>query len=145
MALRFAREGAHVILAARTVGGLEEVDDEIRKFGGEATLVPLDLRNGELIDQLGGRIYERFGRLDILVGNAAMLGTLSPAGPHRPRRVRGRLRRQHRRQLPAAARLRPAAAQIGRRPRRPWSPPAPPRRPSPTGAPTPPAKPRSSI
>ncbi len=63
---------------ARTVGGLEEIDDAIRASGREATLVPLDLRQGEMIDQLGAAIYERFGRLDILVGNAAMLGTLSP-------------------------------------------------------------------
>ena len=77
-AKRLAAEGAHVILAARTVGGLEEVDDAIRAAGGEATLVPLDLRQADMIDQLGGRIYERFGRLDILIGNAAMLGSLSP-------------------------------------------------------------------
>lgn len=78
VACRFAEEGAHIIIAARTVGGLEEIDDAVRKFGREATIVPIDLRNGELIDQLGGRIYERYGKLDILVGNAAMLGTLSP-------------------------------------------------------------------
>jgi len=78
VAKRFAAEGAHVVLTARTVGGLEEVDDAIRAAGGAATLVPLDLRQAEMIDALGASIYERFGKLDILVGNAAMLGSLSP-------------------------------------------------------------------
>jgi len=74
----FAAAGAHVILVARTVGGLEAVDDAIREAGGQATLVPLDLRQHELIDQLGASIYERWGKLDILLGNAAMLGQLTP-------------------------------------------------------------------
>jgi|SRR5688572_27354009 NAD(P)-dependent dehydrogenase (short-subunit alcohol dehydrogenase family) len=82
VARRFAAEGARLILAARTVGGLEEVDDQIRQAGGErATLVPLDLGNGAQIDQLGAAIFERFKRLDILVGNAGAVGTLSPM-PH---------------------------------------------------------------
>ena len=82
VAHRFAAEGARLILAARTVGGLEEVDDQIRQAGGEpATLVPLDLRNGAQIDQLGAAIFERFKRLDVLVGNAGTAGTLSPV-PH---------------------------------------------------------------
>ncbi|HEU0072307.1 MAG TPA: SDR family NAD(P)-dependent oxidoreductase [Alphaproteobacteria bacterium] len=81
VAKRYAAEGAHVILTARTVGGLEEVDDSIRKAGhGEATLVPLDLAKGAEIDKLGPAILERFGKLDILVGNAGQLGTLSPMG-----------------------------------------------------------------
>lgn len=80
VAKRFAQEGAHVILVARTVGGLEEVDDAIRSLGGQATLVPLDLSDHDKIDTLGVHIYQRFGKLDILVGNAAMLGTLSPLG-----------------------------------------------------------------
>ncbi len=81
VAKRFAAEGAKLVLAARTVGGLEEVDDEIRKAGGdEATLVPLDLRDFEAIDQLGAALYQRFGRLDVLVGNAGVLGVLSPLG-----------------------------------------------------------------
>lgn len=81
VAKRFAAEGAHVILTARTVGGLEEVDDSIRKAGhGEATLVPLDLAKGAEIDKLGPAILERFGKLDILVGNAGQLGILSPMG-----------------------------------------------------------------
>lgn len=78
VARRFAAEGAHLILTARTVGGLEEVDDEIRRIGGQATLIPADLTMMEQIDKMGGAIYARFKRLDILVGNAATLGTLSP-------------------------------------------------------------------
>ncbi|MFQ5533855.1 MAG: SDR family NAD(P)-dependent oxidoreductase [Sphingomonadales bacterium] len=74
----FAAEGAHVILTARTVGGLEEMDDVIKAAGGTATLVPLDLTDGEGIDRLGGAIAERWGRLDILVGNAGVLGALGP-------------------------------------------------------------------
>ncbi len=81
VARRFAAEGAQVILTARTVGGLEEVDDRIRADGGStATLVPLDLRDFDKIDALGASLYERFGKLDVLVGNAGILGTLSPAG-----------------------------------------------------------------
>ena len=80
VARRFAAEGAHVILTARTVGGLEEVDDAIRADGGApATLVPLDLRDSAEIDKLAPAIAGRFGRLDILVGNAGVLGTLGPA------------------------------------------------------------------
>ena len=79
VAKRFAAEGAHLILTGRTVGGLEEVDDAIQAAGGKpATLVPLDLRQSDMIDALGAQIYERFGKLDILVGNAAILGSLSP-------------------------------------------------------------------
>jgi len=73
-----AAEGAHVILVARTVGGLEETDDEIRKAGGTATLVPLDLRDFPAIDRLGATVHERWGRLDALLGNAGVLGTLTP-------------------------------------------------------------------
>jgi NAD(P)-dependent dehydrogenase (short-subunit alcohol dehydrogenase family) len=80
VAERFAAEGAHLVLAARTVGGLEEVDDKIRAAGGSATLVPLDLRDFIKIDGLAATIYERFKRLDILVGNAAEFGTFSPLG-----------------------------------------------------------------
>lgn len=78
VAQRFANEGAHVILVARTVGGLEAVDDAIQKAGGKATLVPMDLSDGNKIDQLGTQIAERYGKLDIVVGNAAMLGSLIP-------------------------------------------------------------------
>ena len=80
VAVRFAGEGAHVVLAARTVGGLEEVDDRVRAGGGSATLVPLDLREFIRIDELAAALYQRYGRLDILVGNAAEFGTFSPAG-----------------------------------------------------------------
>lgn len=78
LAERFAEEGARLILVARTTGGLEEVDDRVRAAGGEATLVPQDLTNGAAIDELGGAIAKRFGHLDILIGNAAELGPLSP-------------------------------------------------------------------
>ncbi len=77
-ALEAARRGAHVIALARTVGGLEELDDAIKTLGGEATLVPLDIRNGDGIDRLGLTIYQRWGRLDGLVANAAHLGALTP-------------------------------------------------------------------
>ncbi len=80
VARRFAAEGAHVILVARTVGGLEERDDEIRALGGSATLAPLDLRDFDKLDQMGASLYQRFGRLDVLVGNAGVLGALSPLG-----------------------------------------------------------------
>ena len=78
VAKRFAEEGAHVILLARTIAGLEELDDKIREFGGQATLVPIDLRKFDDIDRVGGAIYERFGKLDVVVGNAGQLGALSP-------------------------------------------------------------------
>ena len=80
MALAYAREGAHVILAGRTVGALEEVDDEIREIGGGATLLTLDLKRQDKIDALGPTIYQRWQKLDILVGNAGILGPLSPLG-----------------------------------------------------------------
>ena len=73
-----AKAGAHVILTARTVGGLEDADDEIRKVGGTATLVPMNLRDFDAIDRLGASIYERWGKLDALLGNAGVLGTLTP-------------------------------------------------------------------
>jgi NAD(P)-dependent dehydrogenase (short-subunit alcohol dehydrogenase family) len=84
-ALAYAREGAHCILLARTVGGLEEVDDQIKAIGGSATLVPLDVTDGPGIDRLGAALYERYRRLDVLVGNAAILGTLSPMGHIEPK------------------------------------------------------------
>lgn len=78
VALTFAREGAHVIITGRVGGALEELDDEIRAMGGAATLLQLDLRKGEKVDQLGPTIYARWGKLDVLVGNAGTLGSLSP-------------------------------------------------------------------
>ena len=78
VALEAARRGAHVIALARTIGGLEDLDDAIKAVGGEATLVPLDIRDGDGIDRLGAAIFERWGRLDGLVGNAGVLGTITP-------------------------------------------------------------------
>ncbi len=77
-ALALARSGAHVIATARTVGGLEELDDAIKAVGGTATLVPFDLADMDAIDRLGGAIFERWAKLDILVANAGILGVISP-------------------------------------------------------------------
>ncbi len=89
VAKAYAAEGAHVILVARTTGALEEVDDVIKaqsdqEGDGGATLVPMDLCDFGAIDDLGRQIFERWGKLDILVGNAAILGDLSPVGHIRP-------------------------------------------------------------
>jgi NAD(P)-dependent dehydrogenase (short-subunit alcohol dehydrogenase family) len=78
VALAFVREGAHVLLLARTAKALEEIDDQVKAEGGSATLIPLNLTDGKKIDALGPSLYERFGRLDVLVGNAAILGGLRP-------------------------------------------------------------------
>ena len=85
LSLALAREGAHVIAVARTVGGLEELDDEIVASGGSATLVPFDLKDFPAIDRLGEAVFERWKRLDILIGNAGMLGQLSPLGHIKPK------------------------------------------------------------
>ena len=85
IARRFAREGAHLILVARTQGGLEELDDEIASLGGSATLLPLDLREFDQIDRMGAALFERFGRLDVLVGNAATFSELTPVGHLSPK------------------------------------------------------------
>lgn len=88
VAERFAAEGAQVILVARTQAGLEEVDDAIRAASGgarSATLMPLDLSHGDDIDRLIGGIAQRFSRLDILVGNAGLLGTMTPLAQIDPR------------------------------------------------------------
>src|SRR5256714_13997325 len=79
-ALALAKAGAHVVALARTVGGLEELDDAIKAAGGSATLVPLDLKDYAGIDRLALALRERFVRLDVLVGNAGILGALSPLG-----------------------------------------------------------------
>jgi NAD(P)-dependent dehydrogenase (short-subunit alcohol dehydrogenase family) len=79
-ALALARLGAHVVLTARTQGGLEETDDLVRAAGGTSTLLPLDLKDGEQIDAVGPTLVQRFGRLDILVHNAGALGKLTPVG-----------------------------------------------------------------
>jgi len=78
VALELARAGAHIVALARTQGALEELDDEIRAFGGEATLVPCDLADFDALDRLGRALFDRWGRLDVFVGNAGVLGPLSP-------------------------------------------------------------------
>jgi NAD(P)-dependent dehydrogenase (short-subunit alcohol dehydrogenase family) len=83
IALAYAREGAHVLLLARSLATLGRVDDEIRAASGKASLIPLDLTDGGAIDALGPSLYERYGHLDVFVGNAAILGRLSPL-PHIP-------------------------------------------------------------
>ena len=77
-ALEAARRGAHIVAVARTVGGLEDLDDEIKAVGSETTLVPLDVRDGDGIDRLGKAIFDRWGKLDGLIGNAGVLGTITP-------------------------------------------------------------------
>jgi NAD(P)-dependent dehydrogenase (short-subunit alcohol dehydrogenase family) len=78
VALELARAGAHVVALARTQGALEFLDDEIGKLGGSATLVPCDLADFDAIDRLGASIFDRWGRLDVLIGNAGVLGPLTP-------------------------------------------------------------------
>jgi NAD(P)-dependent dehydrogenase (short-subunit alcohol dehydrogenase family) len=78
VALELARAGTHVIALARTQGALEELDDAIHAAGSEATLVPCDLKDFEALDRLGAAIYERWGRLDILIANGGILGPLTP-------------------------------------------------------------------
>jgi NAD(P)-dependent dehydrogenase (short-subunit alcohol dehydrogenase family) len=80
VARALAREGAHVVAVARTVGGLEELDDSIKQDGGTATLVPLDLADLVGLARLGAALNERYGKLDVLVGNAGLLGPVSPLG-----------------------------------------------------------------
>ena len=81
VALALAREGAHVVISARSTGALEDLDDAIQALGGSATILQLDLTRAEKIDQLGPALFERWGKLDILVGNAGILGDLTPV-PH---------------------------------------------------------------
>jgi NAD(P)-dependent dehydrogenase (short-subunit alcohol dehydrogenase family) len=84
-ALGLAKAGAHVIATARTQGGLEALDDEIFKATGEhATLVPMDIKDGNGIDTLGGVIFERWGKLDILVSAAGDLGLITPVAHLEP-------------------------------------------------------------
>jgi NAD(P)-dependent dehydrogenase (short-subunit alcohol dehydrogenase family) len=80
IAKALALQGAHVVALARTKGGLEELDDELKALGAQISLVRLDLREGAQIDNLGPTLYERWQRLDIFVGNAGILGPLSPLG-----------------------------------------------------------------
>ena len=81
VAVELAKLGAHVVLVARTAGGLEAADDAVRAVGGTATLLPLDLREGAALDMIGPTIFERFRRLDIMVSNAAIMSKVTPA-PH---------------------------------------------------------------
>src|SRR5215472_9524330 len=85
VSLALARAGAHVVAVARTVGGLEELDDEIRKLGGSATLVPLDMTDYGGIARLAGALNERYRRLDVLIGNAGIGGPSSPLGHVEPK------------------------------------------------------------
>ena len=78
LSLALARAGAHVVAVARTVGGLEELDDAVRAAGSSATLVPLDMRDTEGLYRLARALDERYQRLDVLVGNAAIVGQRSP-------------------------------------------------------------------
>jgi NAD(P)-dependent dehydrogenase (short-subunit alcohol dehydrogenase family) len=80
-----AAQGVHVIAVARTVGGLEELDDEIKNLGGSATLVPLDLKDFEALDRLGASIFERWKKLDAFLGNAGVLGVLTPMSHLQPK------------------------------------------------------------
>jgi NAD(P)-dependent dehydrogenase (short-subunit alcohol dehydrogenase family) len=84
-ALALAEAGAHVVALARTQGALEELDDAIQAAGGTATLVPVDLKDFDALDRLGAGINERWGKLDILFGNAGLLGGLTPLGHYDPK------------------------------------------------------------
>ncbi|MGE3832911.1 MAG: SDR family NAD(P)-dependent oxidoreductase [Parvibaculaceae bacterium] len=84
-ALALAKEGAHIIAMARTQGGLEELDDAIKAAGSSATLVPADIKDYPAIDRLGAAIHERWKKLDVLIGNAGVLGKLSPLGHIEPK------------------------------------------------------------
>ncbi|MSO88462.1 MAG: SDR family NAD(P)-dependent oxidoreductase [Rhodospirillaceae bacterium] len=84
VAVHFAREGAHCVLVARTVGGLEETDDRVRGVGGTATLVPFDLAEPDRIEQLAPALAQRFRHVDVIVGNAGVLGVLGPLADQDP-------------------------------------------------------------
>jgi NAD(P)-dependent dehydrogenase (short-subunit alcohol dehydrogenase family) len=85
-ALAMAEAGAHIVAVARTQGALEELDDEITaKTARSATLVPLDLKDFDAIDRLGGAIFEKFGRLDFMIANAGVLGDLTPLSHLEPK------------------------------------------------------------
>lgn len=90
-ALALAEAGAHVIATGRTQGALEELDDAIAAAGSTATLVPLDIIDFPAIDRLGGALFERFGKLDILVGNAGVLGPMTPLAQIDPKDWEGPL------------------------------------------------------
>ncbi len=85
LAVHLAEAGAHIVAVARTVGALEEIDDKIRAAGSSATLVPLDVKDSDGIARLALALNERYQRLDVLVGNAGVLGPLSPLGHVEPK------------------------------------------------------------
>ena len=85
VALGLAAAGAHVVAVARTVGGLEELDDAIQAAGGAATLVPLDVTDGDGVDRMGQALFERWGRLDNLILNGGALGQLGPIAHYDPK------------------------------------------------------------
>ncbi|MBI3703313.1 MAG: SDR family NAD(P)-dependent oxidoreductase [Rhizobiales bacterium] len=85
LSVELAKAGAHVVAVARTVGGLEELDDKIKAAGGSATLVPLDVTDMDGIARLALALNERYRRLDVLVGNAGLIGPLSPLGHFEPK------------------------------------------------------------
>src|SRR5579872_3077147 len=84
-AVALARAGAHVVAVARTVGGLEELDDAVRAAGSSATLVPLDMRDYDGLYRLAAALHERYQRLDVLIGNAGVAGPRSPLGHVEPK------------------------------------------------------------
>lgn len=84
-ALAMAREGAHIVALARTQGALEELDDAVRQAGSSATLVPVDLKDVDALDRLGAGLFERWGKLDILLANAGLLGDITPLGHLAPK------------------------------------------------------------
>lgn len=84
LARRFATEGAQLVLISRTTGGLEEIDDQVKARGAHAVLVPLDLKDGAAIDRLGPALSQRFDRVDVFIGNAAVLGSLRPLTHYTP-------------------------------------------------------------
>lgn len=84
-ALRLAAEGAHILALARSIDALEQLDDEIQRAGGAATLVPLDLKDSAGIDRIAAALMERWGKLDGLFGNAGILGPVTPLAHLQPR------------------------------------------------------------
>lgn len=84
-AVHLAKAGAHVVATARTKGGLEELDDAVKAAGSSATLVPMNITDLDAIDRLGAAIFERFKKLDILIGNAGTLGKLTPLAHVEPK------------------------------------------------------------
>ena len=85
VALELAKAGAHIVAVARTVGGLEELDDKIKAAGSSATLVPLDMKDSDGIARLALALNERYQHLDVLIGNAGILGVLSPLSHYEPK------------------------------------------------------------